>query len=66
MEVKFLDECEFVIFISTLACTLDKCYSDDELSVLAATLSQLGDTLATILAKRDLNNKLINAQETTN
>jgi hypothetical protein len=66
VEVKVLDECEFVIFISTLACTLDKCYSDDELSVLAATLSQLGDTLATILAKRELCEKLTKREETIN
>ena len=49
-----MDECELIIFISTLACTLSKCCSTDDLNLLSTVFSQLGDSLATILAKRQL------------
>lgn len=52
-----MDECELIIFISTIACTLSKCYTDDELSMLAAIFTQLGDSLSTILTKRNLCDK---------
>lgn len=42
-------------FISAIACALAKCCSTDELILLSAALSQLGDTLDTILTKRELN-----------
>lgn len=51
-----LDECELVLFISGIACGIAKCYDNDELALMAAIFSQLGDTLATISAKRDLCN----------
>ena len=49
-----LDECELVIFISTLACAVSKCYTDDEITLMAALFNQLGDTLSSIIAKRSL------------
>lgn len=49
-----LDECELVTFISAVACAMAKCYTDDELSMLSAIFTQLGDSLATILARRDI------------
>ncbi len=45
-----MTSCELVTFVSSLACSLANCYSDEELAVLAAALTQLGDTLETILA----------------
>lgn len=51
-----MEECELVLFISTVACTIAKCYNDDELALLGSIFSQLGDTLATIEARRDLCN----------
>lgn len=48
-----LDECELVLFISGIACGIAKCSTDDELALMASIFSQLGDTLATIAAKRD-------------
>ncbi len=42
--------CEFVTFISTLACAIAKGKSEQEIAVLSAFFSQLGDTLATISA----------------
>lgn len=40
--------CEFVTFISTLACTFKKDKTQKEINILAAFFTQLGDTLATI------------------
>lgn len=48
-----MTSCELVTFVSSLACSLASCYSDEELAVLAAALTQLGDTLETILAHND-------------
>lgn len=55
-----MDECEFVVLISTLACSISKCYSNDEIALLAAILTQLGDTLATIVTKKELSDKPTN------
>lgn len=43
-----MEPCEFVTFISALAYTISKNKSTDEISLLAAFFTQLGDTLATI------------------
>ena len=43
-----MQNCEFVTFISALACTIAKGKSENELNILSAFFSQLGDTLATI------------------
>ena len=48
-----MDECQLTIFVST-SCTLAKCLTTEELTLLSATLVQLGDSLATILTKREL------------
>lgn len=65
-----MDECELIILVSTVACTLSNCYSAEELSVLSSVFNQLGDTLATILAKRELcdsiNAKKINTKDKNN
>lgn len=52
-----MDECELVIFVSTIACAISKNCCDDDLSVLASVFNQLGDTISTILARREANNK---------
>ncbi len=52
-----MDECELVTFISAVACTISRTCSDDELSLLSTIFNQLGDSLATILAKRALCNE---------
>lgn len=49
-----MNSCAFVNFISLLACEIAKDKSQDELSILSAFFTQLGDTLATLTA---LNNK---------
>ena len=49
-----MNPCAFVNFISLLACEIAKDKSQDELVILSAFFTQLGDTLATLTA---LNNK---------
>lgn len=49
-----MNSCEFVTFISVVACSLTSCCSKDELSLLAAVFTQLGDTLATILTREEI------------
>lgn len=49
-----MDDCDLVVLITTVACGISKCASDDELELLAAAFSQLGDTIATILARRGM------------
>ena len=55
-----MEECELIVMISTLACAISKCCTDDELSLLSAVLTQLGDTLATIIISRELADKRVN------
>ena len=45
-----MKNCEFITFISVLACSIAKGKSQNELNLLSAFLPQLGDTLATISA----------------
>ena len=48
-----INSCEFVTFISALACYIAKDKTAEEINLLAAFFSQLGDTLATIIAFED-------------
>ncbi len=43
-----MNSCNFVTFISILACEIAKDKTQDELAILAAFFTQLGDTLATL------------------
>lgn len=46
-----MNSCELVTYVTAVACALAKCYSKEELSVYSAIFVQLGDTLATMLAR---------------
>lgn len=48
-----MNSCSFVNFISLLACEIAKDKSQDELAILSAFFTQLGDTLATLAALND-------------
>jgi dolichol kinase len=52
--VKKMDDCELIALITGIACTISKCYSTDEISLMAVVFTQLGDTLSTILLQREL------------
>lgn len=49
-----MNSCELVTFISALACTIAQNKTQEEINILAAIFTQLGDTLATISVSRDL------------
>lgn len=46
-----MQSCDLIITISVLACNLAKGKTVDEIELLSAVFSQLGDTLATIAAQ---------------
>ncbi len=50
-----MDECELITLVTAIACALSKTCSNDDITLLAAVFSQLGDTLNTVLAKREIN-----------
>jgi dolichol kinase len=58
-----MDECELIVFISSVACAISKCCSTDEITILSVVFTQLGDTLSTILTKRELSDKSTNNDE---
>lgn len=45
-----MNSCEFVTFISALACSIAKNKTEEEINLLALLFTQLGDTLATLSA----------------
>ena len=54
-----MNACSNLIFLSTIACQLSECMTEEELAVLSADLVALGDMLANILARKSLCNKCI-------
>ena len=50
-----MNSCELVTLVSFLSCLISNSY--EELAVLAAVFTQLGDSLATILANKNLLDK---------
>lgn len=59
-----MKENDIIIFITVIAMALADVLSDDEINVLSSAFTQLGDTLNTISAQRELfNNKTSNASD---
>lgn len=48
-----MKNCSSLYFLSTLACKLSECLDEDELNILSADLSTLGDMLDSILARKE-------------
>ncbi len=48
-----MDPCAFVNFISLLACEIAKDKTPEEIGILSAFFTQLGDTLATLALFKD-------------
>ena len=46
------NSCSNLIYLSTIACKVGECLTDEELTILSADLVLLGDMLANILAQR--------------
>lgn len=49
-----MNSCELVNLVSILSCLIVENYTDEQIGVLAAVFTQLGDSLATILANNAL------------
>lgn len=49
-----MSSCELVNIVSMLTCLIVQNYSDNEIALLAAIFTQLGDSLVTILANEAL------------
>ncbi|BDF15200.1 DUF6774 domain-containing protein [[Clostridium] scindens] len=47
-----MNNCADLYFLSIIACKLSECLSEDELSVLATSLTALGDMLGVIIARQ--------------
>jgi hypothetical protein len=52
-----MNSCELVVFISTTACCIAKGKSAAEINLLSTVFTQLGDTLATIVANNECSNQ---------
>lgn len=50
----FMNSCELLSFITSIACLMSNSLDDKCLEVLSAVFTQLGDSLATILANRNM------------
>lgn len=48
-----MKNCSNLFFLSTLACQLADCLSEDETAILSADLVTLSDMLGSILARKD-------------
>lgn len=49
--------CELVTSITAIACTIAQHYTKEEAALIAAALTQLGDTIATILTQQEMCSK---------
>ncbi len=49
-----MNSCELVNLVSVLSCLIVQNYTDEQIGILAAVFTQLGDSLATILANEAL------------
>lgn len=59
-----MKENDIIIFITVIAIALADVLTDDEIDVLSSAFNQLGDTLNTISAQRELlNNKTNNISD---
>lgn len=55
-----MEDCELIFLISTIACSIIKCCPEDEVTILAAAFTQLGDSLATYLTQKALRESRLN------
>lgn len=49
-----MNSCELVTFVTAAACSISNNFPPEELELLAAVFTQLGDTIATMLAHQEL------------
>lgn len=49
-----MDNCSNLIYLSTIACKLGECLSEEELVILSADMVVLGDMLANVIAHKQV------------
>jgi len=49
-----MNSCELALFVTSVACALTNCLTEDELSLLSVMLTQLADTLNTIAVHNEI------------
>lgn len=49
-----MNPCEYTVLISSIACNIAKGKSEDEIELLAALFTQLGDSLATYVTYKSV------------
>ena len=49
-----MNACTNLIYLSTIACQLAECLSEDELSILSSDLVVLSDMLANLVTRREV------------
>lgn len=59
-----MNPCELVTLISSISCLIAKDKSPEEISLLSAFFTQLGDSLATIASVQDYNQDKSNIEKT--
>jgi hypothetical protein len=52
-----MQPCEIVAAVTALACSISKCCSQEEITLMAAIFTQIGDTLTTILTAEEFHQK---------
>ncbi|MGN1115352.1 MAG: DUF6774 domain-containing protein [Candidatus Ornithomonoglobus sp.] len=50
-----MNNCSDLFALSAIACKLSECLNEDELAVLAASFTALGDMLAVVAARQNAN-----------
>lgn len=48
-----MQSCQFVTMITAIACSIFQCVPEKDIPLLAASFTQLGDTLATMNARQE-------------
>jgi hypothetical protein len=51
---EIMKSCELVTFITAAACKIYECFPTEEVSLLAAAFTQLGDTLTTLVVHEEV------------
>lgn len=57
-----MKSCELITYVSAIACFISESCSEEELPIICAVLTQLNDTLKTIIIQRDVCKKISSAK----
>lgn len=58
-----MDECELISLITAIACGITKCCTNNDMTMMSVIFTQLGDTLATVLAQREIKEDQASTQQ---